>query len=61
MSKYQITIELDNDAFVPDQNFEIVRILATLNRHIGDYGITESRTLKDTNGNYVGIAHLIEG
>lgn len=59
--RYEIHIEMDNDAFMDgNKSYEVNRILADVVHHIDSFGVKESKALRDINGGYVGIAHLIE-
>lgn len=52
MRKFELEIEMDNDAFYPDENLEIVEVLRKAIKKL-EQGRTAS-PLFDTNGNRVG-------
>lgn len=49
----RITIETDNDAFTPEPDVEVVRILRGLADHFEDHGLRAGPVL-DVNGNTAG-------
>jgi hypothetical protein len=63
MLKFKLQFECENDAFVDDMNGMIASILVGLadKIHHSSSDITEEEfTLRDINGNYIGVAKLTE-
>lgn len=60
--KFQITIDMDNDAFAQSPETEIVRILQDVRERIetGDADSLAKMRLRDMNGNNVGEAKFTE-
>jgi hypothetical protein len=56
--KFEIVIDCDNDAFEPDGQAEIERILRVLAADLSDTGFKLDRNLFDANGNRVGFARF---
>ena len=59
MSNFQLNINLNNDAFQPEPEEEIARILNGLIPKILERGLSQKFILHDINGNRVGIARKI--
>jgi hypothetical protein len=60
--KYEISIDVANDAFQDNQTTELIDILKQLARKLREYGKQESGdTIKlfDSNGNQVGQAKML--
>lgn len=55
-----IRIDTENEAFAPDANVEIARILKRLSDEVSASDWTETRNLRDVNGNKVGTYQLTE-
>ena len=56
---YQITIALENDAFVGNESYEVMRIIRDqVFSALEHEEIAECIALKDINGNFVGYASL---
>lgn len=62
MPRFNLTIDLDNDAFhVAGNGHEVIRILATSTAKIpGDLFAGDSQRLRDFNGNTVGHWEVTE-
>jgi hypothetical protein len=56
MSTFTVVIELDNDAFMPNVEPELSRLLVLLAHRIERYGVAGPHKIRDGNGNTVGTA-----
>lgn len=58
MSVLTIVIDLDNDAFQPDSESEVSRLLTLLAHRIERYGVAGPKKILDVNGNTVGTVSV---
>lgn len=59
MSRFVVSIEMENDAFVDSADYEVARILLFVRDYISRNGLMESPlNLYDINGNRVGSAKV---
>jgi hypothetical protein len=64
METLSITIELENDAFQADLSGELKHIFATLAArisHLSPRDLTAGVTIRDSNGNTVGVCEIKDG
>ena len=62
MAKFMLEIDIDNDAFQPDPDIEIARLLHEAGMRVngGMLGRKSRMGLRDSNGNTVGGYQIIE-
>lgn len=62
MSKFELQINLDNDAFQPDPGFEVSRLLTRLLSHVqaDAFEGLKRGSIRDGNGNRVGEWKFVE-